>query len=265
VAGCIGDETAYEWDVLNRLVRIDNTDGSTAAYRYDAHGRRIEKDVNGALTQLAAAESFFYHTDHLGSIRLVTDAAGAVANRYDYDAFGNWEDTSFETVTNPFGFTARERDAESGLMFYRARYYDPKIGRFISQDPIGFEAGDLNVYRYVNNQPLLNTDPLGLEVVYYYTESQSIANFAILFGFVKGIIAAAVIEARDYFKNVKTSGEQKVCQVGALGVGGVAEGLSIGLAVAAASDPKAASTALLGATLGLAFVGVAIDLMSLFC
>jgi RHS repeat-associated protein len=207
VAGCIGAVTEYSWDVLNRLTRIDNADGSYAAYRYDAQGRRIEKDVNGALTryvydgdailleydggdvlqaryshgeeidqplamardtnadgQLGAAERFFYHTDHLGSVRLLTDAAGAVANRYDYDAFGNWEDTSYETIANPFGFTARERDAESGLMFYRARYYDPKIGRFISEDPIGFEASDANLYRYVFNNPVTFIDPSGLVV-----------------------------------------------------------------------------------------------------
>jgi RHS repeat-associated protein len=64
-------------------------------------------------------------------------------------------------VSNPFGFTARERDAESGLMFYRARYYDPKLGRFISQDPIGFDGGDLNLYRYVFNDPANLTDPSG--------------------------------------------------------------------------------------------------------
>ena len=98
-------------------------------------------------------------------VRLVTDAAGAVANRYDYDAFGNLEATSYETVANPFGFTARERDAESGLMFYRARYYDPKIGRFISEDPIGFEAADGNFYRYVSNAPIFLRDPLGLSPI----------------------------------------------------------------------------------------------------
>ncbi|MDH5557842.1 MAG: hypothetical protein OEZ03_10855, partial [Alphaproteobacteria bacterium] len=181
--------------VLNRLVRIDNADGTYSAYRYDAQGRRIEKDVNGALTRYVydgdailleydganvlqaryahgeeidqplamtrGGQSYFYGVDHLGSVRLVTDAAGAVANRYDYDAFGNWEATSYETVANPFGFTARERDAESGLMFYRARYYDPEIGRFISEDPIGFEAGDLNLYRYVYNNTVILTDPTG--------------------------------------------------------------------------------------------------------
>ena len=196
VAGaCTGGVTTYEWDVLNRLVRIDNPDATHAAYRYDAQGRRIEKDVNGALTRYVydddailleydgtdalqatyshgeeidqplamtrGADSYFYHTDHLGSVRLLTDAAGNVANSYDYDAFGNLEATSFETVANPYTFTARERDAESGLMFYRARYYDPRIGRFISEDPIGFEGEDLNLYRYVFNGPVMGVDPTG--------------------------------------------------------------------------------------------------------
>jgi RHS repeat-associated protein len=191
-----GAATTYEWDVLNRLVRIDFPDGTYAAYRYDAFGRRVLKDFNGALTRYVydgdailleydgadvlqaryshgeeidqplaierAGQSFFYHTDYLGSVQLLTDVTGAVANAYDYDAFGNLEATSFETVANPYGFSGRERDAESGLMFYRARYYDPKIGRFISEDPIGFHSGDSNLYRYVANGPNLYVDPQGL-------------------------------------------------------------------------------------------------------
>ena len=199
LAGCIGDVTTYEYDVLNRLVRIDFADATYAAYRYDAQGRRIEKDVNGSLTRYVydddaillefdgtdallatyshgeqidqplamerGGQNYFYHIDHLGSVRLLTDAAGAVANRYDYDAFGNLEATSFETIVNPFGFTARERDAESGLMFYRARYYDPRIGRFISEDPIGFAGEDLNLYRYVYNGSVNMIDPTGTYIL----------------------------------------------------------------------------------------------------
>jgi RHS repeat-associated protein len=230
-----GAAKEYTWDVLNRLVRIDFPDATYAAYRYDAQGRRIEKDVNGALTryvydgdailleydganvlqaryshgeeidqplamardidadgQLGAAESFFYHTDHLGSVRLVTDAAGAAANRYDYDAFGNWEATSYETVANPFGFTARERDAESGLMFYRARYYDPKIGRFISEDPIGFEARDLNLYRYAANSPLILIDPSGEVTFASYIKFVGVT-FTGYVGYFAGLVWAANI------------------------------------------------------------------------
>ncbi len=202
---CTGGVTAYSWDVLNRLAAIDFADGTAATYRYDAQGRRIEKAVNGAITRYVydadailleydgggvlqaryshgleidqplsmarGGQSYFYQTDHLGSIRLITDAAGAVVSRYDYDAFGNLESTSFEGVANPYGFTARERDAESGLMFYRARYYDPNTGRFISEDPIGFEGADLNMQRYVWNDPQNEIDPTGLVVLSYANQT----------------------------------------------------------------------------------------------
>jgi RHS repeat-associated protein len=64
-------------------------------------------------------------------------------------------------MTNSFRYTGREWDQETGLYYYRARYYDPSIGRFISEDPAGYNAG-MNVYRYVRNNPLLFVDPLGL-------------------------------------------------------------------------------------------------------
>jgi RHS repeat-associated protein len=83
-----------------------------------------------------------------------------VVSSYDYDSYGNIE-SSFEGIANPFTYTGREFDAESGLYYYRARYYDPATGRFINQDPIGFAAGDLNLYRYVFNNPINLIDPTG--------------------------------------------------------------------------------------------------------
>ncbi len=65
-------------------------------------------------------------------------------------------------VGNIFGFTGREFDAESDLYYYRARYYNPASGRFLTADPIGFAGGDTNLYRYVKNNPINRTDPLGL-------------------------------------------------------------------------------------------------------
>ena len=65
-------------------------------------------------------------------------------------------------INQPFTFTSREYDSESGLYFYRARYYDPRAGRFITKDPIGFLGGDVNMYRYVFNNPVNLRDPLGL-------------------------------------------------------------------------------------------------------
>ena len=105
--------------------------------------------------------TYFYHADHLGSIRAVTNAAGLAVNSYSYDAYGNFESRS-ETVTNPYAFTGREYDAESGLFYYRARYYDANTGRFTQEDPIGFGGGDRNLYRYVFNNPINSIDPTGL-------------------------------------------------------------------------------------------------------
>jgi RHS repeat-associated protein len=87
---------------------------------------------------------------------------GTIVNSYDYDSYGRIE-ASVEGIANPFTYTGREFDAESGLYFYRVRYYDPATGRFQSEDPIGFAAGDANVYRYVRNNPLNFVDPFGTD------------------------------------------------------------------------------------------------------
>jgi RHS repeat-associated protein len=74
-----------------------------------------------------------------------------------YDVFGNLE----LGAANGYAFTGREWDGETGLYYYRARYYDPKTGRFINEDPVGLSAG-LNLYRYVHNRPTTHVDPAGL-------------------------------------------------------------------------------------------------------
>lgn len=102
-------------------------------------------------------------TDHLGSVRDLVDSSGDLQNHLVYDSFGNITSESNDAVDHIFGYTGRERDEESHLNYYRARYYDPEAGRFISNDPIGFSAGDANLYRYVGNQPTTFTDPSGLE------------------------------------------------------------------------------------------------------
>jgi RHS repeat-associated protein len=90
----------------------------------------------------------------------LVDGAGNVLNHFVYDSFGNR--TATTAADFRFGYTGRELDGESGLYYYRARYYDPSLGRFISEDPIGFSAGDTNLYRYVSNSPTNFTDPSGL-------------------------------------------------------------------------------------------------------
>jgi len=101
-------------------------------------------------------------TDHLGSVRDVVDDSGTVLNHIVYDAFGGVTSQTNASVVFRYGYTARELDAESGLQYNRARYLDSFTGKFISEDPISFQGGDSNLYRYVENNPIVNTDPSGL-------------------------------------------------------------------------------------------------------
>ncbi len=103
--------------------------------------------------------SQFYHADGLGSVVSVSNPSGSVDATARYDAWGN---TIGTTGTIPqYGYTGREPDA-SGLIYYRARYYDPTLGRFVQRDPIGLQGG-INPYAYVRGNPLNLTDPSGLD------------------------------------------------------------------------------------------------------
>ena len=121
---------------------------------------------------IGSAENYFYHSDALGSITYLTDEQGNIVESYEYSAYGvptirdkNGRIIDSSLTGNPFMFTGREYDSETGLYFYRARYYDPAVGRFISEDPIGFQGGDLNLYAYVRNNPVNTKDPMGLEFI----------------------------------------------------------------------------------------------------
>lgn len=103
--------------------------------------------------------SRYYHADGLGSPTLLTDAAGNVQAFRRYDPWGRTIGSG--GVLPAYGYTGREPDISTGYMYYRARYYDPVLGRFLSRDPMGLNAG-INVYAYVDNNPVNNTDPSGL-------------------------------------------------------------------------------------------------------
>ncbi|TAN40871.1 MAG: type IV secretion protein Rhs, partial [Nitrospirae bacterium] len=105
----------------------------------------------------------YYHADGLGSITVLSDKYGKVVQTYDYDAFGNMKKYE-QKIKQPYTYTAREYDSEIKLYYYRARYYDAKVGRFISKDPIGFEGG-INFYLYVGNNPVNLVDPTGLNAI----------------------------------------------------------------------------------------------------
>jgi RHS repeat-associated protein len=149
--------TAYVYDGPNIVTQYDGSGNPIAGYVFS-----LAIDDPLSVTQGGAA--YFYHKDSLGTTTDLTDSTGLTIQAYDYDSFGNIIGTS-GTLTQPFTFTGREYDAETGLYFYRARYYDPQAGRFISRDPLGFAAGDVNTYRYVGNSSPNYVDPWGLELI----------------------------------------------------------------------------------------------------
>ncbi|MBI2805644.1 MAG: hypothetical protein HYX68_11760 [Planctomycetes bacterium] len=105
----------------------------------------------------------WYLTDNIGSVRDIVDASGSLTNHLDYSSFGQLVAESSPGDHDRYLWTSREYDAELELQYNRARYYDASTGRWLSQDPLGFDAGDSNLYRYVNNAPTLATDPSGLQ------------------------------------------------------------------------------------------------------
>ncbi len=191
--------TQFAWDFENRLTQVVTPASGSASYKYDALGRRIQRapstgaatnfiydndDVlrdknsdgttvdylNGAgvdnkIWQKSGNTQYYFSQDHLGSTTALTNTSGTLVERETYDAYGN---TAGSSKTR-YGFTGRERDPLTGLMHYRARSYDPQLGRFISEDPIGL-AGGINQFAYVGNGPVDRTDPMGLfnEDVHYY-------------------------------------------------------------------------------------------------
>ena len=205
---------SYVWDFENRLTSA-TVNGATTSFKYDPFGRRVYKssssgtrvyaydgdnlieELNGMgveiahytqgpgidepLAELRSGTTSFYEADGLGSITSLTNAAGAIANTYVYDSFGNLTSSS-GSVTNPFRLTARECDSETGLYYYRARYYDPTVGRFLSEDLKDSGTG-INVYPYVYNDPVDLMDPSGLSacpasIVGYIKQVCSVAKAA---------------------------------------------------------------------------------------
>ena len=141
---------AYDGD---NLVEETNSSGAVVA-RY-SQGLNIDEP----LAMLRSATTSFYEADGLGTVTSLTGTAGALAQTYTFDSFGK-QTASSGSLTNPFQYTGREFDPETSLYYYRARYYDPTTGRFLSEDPLRFRGG-ANFYSYADNRPVLLRDPTG--------------------------------------------------------------------------------------------------------
>jgi len=100
----------------------------------------------------------YFLTDHLGSTGALTDGSGNLLEQTAYDSFGN----SSGSPRTRYGYTGRERDPDTGMLYNRARFYDPQVGRFVSEDPIGFNSGQMNFYVYAGSNPTNLVDPTGL-------------------------------------------------------------------------------------------------------
>jgi RHS repeat-associated protein len=150
----------YEWNAENQLLRVTKNGTEAARFAYDPLGRRVAK-VAGEV-----ATSYTYDGADVPR-EAVNDGSSTTTYRY-----GNLEAGANEPG---YAFTGREWDPEAGLYYYRARYYDPRIGRFLSEDPIGFAGGDVNLYGYVRNQPAGWVDPHGLSSLVYYPATNTLA------------------------------------------------------------------------------------------
>ncbi|MEW6328422.1 MAG: toxin TcdB middle/N-terminal domain-containing protein [Thermodesulfobacteriota bacterium] len=186
MTGREGKTITYDYE--NRPVSMAY-DGSTAGFVYDHSGQRIKKitpssatvyidqlfeGTNGAYTKYIFAggrriasktstDIYYYHTDHLGSSNVITDAAANKVQEIYYYPFGGTR-SNIGSIDVKHKYTGQEEDIETGLYYYGARYYDPNIGRFISADTIVPDYSNpqaLNRYSYVLNNPLLYIDPTG--------------------------------------------------------------------------------------------------------
>lgn len=146
--------TTYVYDGDDVIFEIFD-DGTTPIKTFYTHGQ----DVDEPLALERSGSFYYYHADGLGSITAITDASKIVVQRYTYDSYGVPKATTY--FRNPYQFTSREWDPETNLYFYRARTYDPYIGRFISKDPFSFDGGDVNLYGYTSQNPINFTDPTG--------------------------------------------------------------------------------------------------------
>jgi RHS repeat-associated protein len=204
----INDGTnTYVWDARNRLVSANS---NSASFTYDALERRMSKTLLSTTTSFVydgpnpvqelqdstvtaslltggldehfqrtdATGAYSYLTDAMGSTEALTNSTGAAQTTYSYGPYGSLSITG--TNSNDYTYTGREADG-IGTYYFRARYYNPNTGRFLTEDPLGV-AGSPNLYEYANDNPLLLRDPLGLSPTCSYAGQTQLSPWMPTFG-----------------------------------------------------------------------------------
>ena len=185
--------STFTWDARNRLMGLSNP-STAASFSYDAFGRRLKKIINAQPTQylyddIIPTQEIFGGTvsaktltgvridefltrndiasgvitnllvDAVGNVIALADISGVIETEHTYEPFGRITASGVST-SNSFQYSGRENDG-TGLYYFRARYYDPALQRFVSEDPIKYADKNFNLYSYVANNPINYTDPLG--------------------------------------------------------------------------------------------------------
>ena len=190
----------FTYDGLNRLVKVEKSGATVATYGYDSNNRRIRKTVGATTTHylydlnnqliaetlvdgtvlreyiyldgepLALKEyqtnpgTYYFLNDHLGTPQQLVTSSGTVVWQAAYLPYGQAQ-IKTAMVKNNLRFPGQYFDAETGLHYNWNRFYDPEVGRYISADPIGLDGG-MNLYSYVQNNPVNAIDPFGLALIY---------------------------------------------------------------------------------------------------
>ena len=217
--GTVKKTVAYAYDVFDRrLMKSVDNDGPGAGVaivsRYVYDGDRIALAFNGSGASSSLKNRYLYGPavdqvladetvggallwdlwDKEGTVRDLINNSAGVVNHIQYSAFGKVLSETAASNGHIFGYAGRDRDRETGLDYFRARYYDPNLGRFVSEDPSGFAGGDANLSRYVGNHPTMATDPSGMEEEERFSMAWAV-RFAI--GMEAALLKAQVQGARE--------------------------------------------------------------------